>query len=439
MQRSTSALVRALPFFYGWWVVFALATIALLAGGTMTYGYSTLVEPLEDEFGWSRTVIGGAASVGAVVGGLTAPVVGYLVDRLRAPRLLVAGVLIMAAGFVCLSQIQAVWALYASVVVAVIGMTMAVVPCMAVVVHWFEKRRGRALAVMTVGTGASGVMVGVLALLIFLFEWRTAVIIVAIIDCAVCIPLVLTVRHRPEEMGLLPDGELPAPTEALARLSPERAAGEGGGSGMAEEEGLTIGQALRTRSFWLLASALALTNVAALAVIVHVVAYLDESAGFTQEGAAVVAMGIPTLSLVGRLGFGWLADYVNKQRLLAAAFLLTAMGILILAGLNSPWQAIFFLLVLAPGWGGAVPVFPALLAEYFGLRAFASIQGLLFGIGIAGAIIGPVFAGSVYDIVGTYRPAFLVVALTTLTAALVVLMLGRPPVWEAEAAEASEP
>ena len=439
MQRPTSLVVRVVPFFYGWWFVIALATIILLTGGTMVYGYSTLVEPLEDEFGWGRAVIGGAASVGAVVGGLAAPVAGYLVDRLGAPRLLVAGVLIMAGGLVCLSQTQAVWALYASVVIAVIGMSAAGAPvCMAAIAHWFEKRRGRALAVMAIGAGASGVMVGVLALLISLFDWRTAVIIVAIAECVICIPLALTVRHRPQEMGLLPDGEPRTAGERLTGHPSEIEQGEAAAGGIAQEEGLTVAEALRTRSFWLLALALVLAWVASLAIVVHVVAYLDEAAGFTEEGAAVVAMGIPSASLVGRLGFGWLADYVNKQRLLAATFFLQAVGILIFAGVQSPWQAIPFLVVFAPGWGGTIPVLPALQAEYFGLRAFGGIQGLLFGLGSVGGIVGPVFAGGVYDTMGTYRPAFLLVALTTFTATLAVLVLGRPLVSKPEVAEAGK-
>ncbi|MGQ9571691.1 MAG: MFS transporter [Dehalococcoidia bacterium] len=436
MQRPTPALVRIVPFFYGWWVVIALAIIILLTGGTMSYGYSTLIEPLEEEFGWGRAVIGGAASMGAVIGGLTTPVVGYLVDRLGAPRLLVAGVLIMAAGLVCLSQIQAVWALYASIIVAVIGMATAGAPvCMTAIAHWFEKRRGRALAVMAIGAGASGAMVGVLAVLISIVDWRTAVIIVAIAECAICIPLALTVRHRPQELGLLPDGEpiaapsLPPDTDDVTALA----------RSTAQETGLTVGQALGTRSFWFLAAALLLAWVAVLAIIIHVVAYLDEAAGFTQQGAALVAMGIPSVSLIGRLGFGWLADYVNKQRLLAATFLLQGLGILIFANLHSPWQAVPFLLVFAPGWGGAIPVLPALQAEYFGLRAFGGIQGLLLGIGTVGGIVGPVFAGSVYDMTDTYRPAFLAVALTTLAASLAVLMMGRPPAAEPAPAEANRP
>jgi MFS family permease len=272
-----------------------------------------------------------------------------------------------------------------------------------------------------------------------LFEWRVALATLGIVQWAICIPLALTVRHRPEEMGLVPDGEPPASGEALGSPPPAAAAeGGGGGSGLGQPEGLTIGQALRTRSFWLLGLALILAWLGFLAVIIHLIAYLDESGGFTEEGAALIAMGIPFGSLVGRLSFGWLADYLSKRWLLAVAWTLQGVGILIFAAVQSPWQAVLFLVVFAPGFGASVPVLPALVAEYFGLRAFGGIQGLLMASGMLGGFAGPIFAGGVYDVVGSYRPAFFLLALTALTAAVVVLMIGRPRPWAAEAAVVSE-
>jgi nitrate/nitrite transporter NarK len=206
---------------------------------------------------------------------------------------------------------------------------------------------------------------------------------------------------------------------------------------MGRPEGLTIGEALRTRSFWLLGLALVFVWVGSLAVIIHLIAYLDESAGLTEQGAAVIAMGIPFGSMVGRLGFGWLADYLNKRWLLTAAWTLQGLGVLIFAAVQSPWQAALFLMVFTPGYGGAVTVVPALLPEYFGLRAFGGIQGLLMAAGMFGGFTGPIFAGAVYDATGTYRPAFLLLALTALVAAVLVQMIGRPRAWEAGAAVAS--
>jgi MFS family permease len=181
MQRPTSALVRVVPFFYGWWVVFVSAAIVLLTTGTFFYGFSTLVDPFEEEFGWSRAIIGGAFSVVLVTEGLTAPLAGYLVDRFGAPRLLVVGVMLVGGGFVLLGQIQAAWALYAVMVIVAIGMTLSgPVVCWVAVAHWFVRKRGRALALMSCGVGTCGVMVVVLATLISVFGWRNALVTVGI-------------------------------------------------------------------------------------------------------------------------------------------------------------------------------------------------------------------------------------------------------------------
>jgi OFA family oxalate/formate antiporter-like MFS transporter len=436
MERSTAAPVRVVPFFYGWWVVIAAGIIILIASAAPLYLFSTLVDPLEDEFGWSRAAIGAGPSIAAVMAGLTMPVAGYLVDRVGARRLLVAGVTLVGGGFLAMSQIQALWQFYISASIIAVGMSLGGLPvCTVAIAHWFEKRRGRALGIVSAGEGVSGIMVLVAVLLIAVFEWRTGLMILGIGQMAICIPLALTVRNRPEEVGLLPDGEPPASGEPSAGLSPEPADGTSRGSGMRQPEGLTIGQALRTRSFWLLAFAQVLAWVGSFAIVIHVIAYLDESGGFTEEGAAVIAMGMPFGSLVGRLGFGWLADYLGKRRLLAAAWILQGLGTLIFAGIHSPWQALIFLIVFTPGWGGAAPLLPALLAEYFGLRAFGGIQGVLLATAMLGAIIGPIFAGAVYDVVDSYRPAFLVLALTAFAAVVLVQMMGRRPAWGTETAD----
>jgi len=279
-------------------------------------------------------------------------------------------------------------------------------------------------------------MVLVLATLISAFGWREALLIVGMAQWALCIPLALLVRHRPQEMGLLPDGEAPETLEAAqtgGRL-PGRAAALAGADGLADgplylqDSGLTIGQALRTRTFWLLSLAMSLVGFGSTAIIVHQVVYVTEAAGLSDGEAAVVAMMMPMVSLAGRLGFGWLADYREKRQVLAASYSLLGLGILLLAAAQEPWQLLFFLAVFSPGWGGSIAVRPAFQAEFFGLRAFGALQGLMFTVSTLGSVAGPIFAGWVHDSTDTYRLAFVVLALATLAAAPAILMVGRPKV-----------
>ena len=112
-------------FFFGWWVVFASAAIVFLTGGTFFYGFSALFDPLVAEFGWSRAATSFAFSLRSEVGGIAAPAVGFLVDRVGSRRVMVVGVLAVALGFVLLSRVQNLWAFYGSVVVIAIGISAA--------------------------------------------------------------------------------------------------------------------------------------------------------------------------------------------------------------------------------------------------------------------------------------------------------------------------
>ncbi len=339
--------------FYGWWVVSASAAIVFLTGGTFFYGFSALVVPLQNEFGWSRALISGAFSMRTEVGGLASPVVGYLVDRIGSRRLLLVGSLLVGAGFIMLSRVESAWAFYATVMVIAVGMSATGgAVALTAAAHWFVRQRGRAMAVLTAGAGGSGVMVVVLTGLISAFGWREALLIMGLAQWSVCIPLALMVRHRPQEMGLLPDGADRSADLRPESPQPESAAQAGarrpgrvialteadglpaGQAGLADgpldirDSGLTVRQALRTRTFWLLALAMSLAGFGSTAIIVHQLVYVTEAAGLSDDEAAVVTMMMPLISVVGRLGFGWLADYREKRQVLAASYILLGLGIL---------------------------------------------------------------------------------------------------------------
>jgi OFA family oxalate/formate antiporter-like MFS transporter len=423
--------------FYGWWVVFGSAGIIFLTGGTFFYGFGTLITPMTNEFGWSRASIAGAFSLRTELGGVWAPVVGYLVDRVGPRRLLLVGVFLVGTGFILLSRIQTVWHLYAVAALIAIGIGATAGPvAMAAVAHWFHKKRGRALALMTVGGGSSGLMVVVLASLIAAFDWRTALVIMGFTQWAICIPLALIVRNRPQDLGLLPDGEPALPAQGQMAADERQAPTvnpENPGHGMAagQDEGLTMSQALRSRSFWLLASGMGLIGLGSVAVIAHQVAFLEEELDFPPLVASLAQMAVPIVSLAGRLGFGWLADYVDKRKVLAVAYLFIAVGIVLMATVQSAWQVPLYLMIFAPGWGGSISVRPALQAEYFGLRAFGGIQGLMYFVASVGSFTGPIFAGVIYDVTDSYRFAFLMVALAVLVAVPAILAAGKPQTTEA--------
>lgn len=405
--------------FFGWWVVGATAGIVFLTGGTFFYGFSALFNPIVAEFGWSRASVAFAFSLRSEVGGIASPVVGYAVDRVGSRRLMIVGIFFVSAGFVLMSQMQSLWWFYGSVIVIAIGMSATAGPVgMVAIAHWFKKRRGRALSFMTAGAGTSGVMVLVLAAMISSFGWRDALIVLAVVQLVVCLPLAMSIRNKPEDMGLLPDGEPIEPGTTAV---------------LGQAEGLTLGQAIKLRAFWQMSFAVMLVNVGMIAVIVHQIPFFTGSLGVSDGTAAALVTAMTLTSLVGRFGMGQLADMIDKRRVLAMSFATCALSLVLFATLTEPWQIAYALPVFAVGWGGIIPVRPAFQAEYFGMRAFGAIQGIVFAVATIGGLTGPVFAGWMYDQTESYRLAFLILSLGALAAVPLVLTIKRP-VWEDAAA-----
>ncbi|HET8944480.1 MAG TPA: MFS transporter [Dehalococcoidia bacterium] len=419
-MRVHAAVWEKTGVFFGWWVVFATAAIVFLTGGTFFYGFGALFNPIVDEYGWSRASVSFAFSLRSEVGGLAAPIVGFMVDRVGSRRLMMIGVALVALGFVLLSRMQSLPAFYGAVVVIALGISATGGPVgMVAITHWFKKRRGRALAMMTVGAGTSGVMVLVLELLISGFGWRSALLIMGVTQFVVCMPLAMSVRNRPEEIGLQADNE-PWDNDdpAGATTGPASLAGQ--------REGMTVAQAIRSTSFWRLSLAVMLTNLGTTAIIVHQIPFFTSSVGLSEGLAAASVTAMTFMSLVGRLTFGQMADFRDKRFVMAGAFALAAFSLLLFATVYEPWQVLYTLPVFALGFGGMIPTRPAFQAEYFGLRAFGAIQGLVFTIATLGALVGPVFAGWVYDQTDSYRLAFVLLAVASFLAVPMVLSIRRP-------------
>ncbi len=416
-MEIAATLARRTGLFFGWWVVFASASIVFLTGGTFFYGFGALFDPIVREFGWSRASVSFAFSLRSEVGGIAAPVVGFLVDRVGSRRLMMIGVVLVALGFVLLSQVETLWAFYGAIVVIAIGMSATGGPVgMVAIAHWFRRQRGKALALMTVGAGASGVMVLVLTELIAALGWRDTLLLVAAAQIAICLPLAMSVRNRPEDLGLFPDGDEAVGVAATERRSAQQ---------LEFTEGMTVREAVRSSGFWKFALAMGLSNLGVMAVVVHQIPFFTSSAGLSDRLAAASVTAMTLLSLVGRLSFGMMADALDKRVVLAAAFGLTGLSLLLFSTVYEGWQVLYVLPVFALGFGGSIPVRPALQAEYFGMKAFGAIQGLIFTIATLGGLFGPVFAGWMYDQTESYRLAFVILSAGSLLAAPLVLTVPR--------------
>ncbi len=408
--------MRRPRIFYGWWIVLGTFLVVVWGWGTFFYGFGVLFNPIRKEFGWSATTTALAFSLRSVEAGIAAPFVGILVDRLGPRRLMAFGVTVVGLGFLLMSQMHSLVQFYAAFFIISFGFSFATVGGIAVV-NWFVKKRTFALAIQVSAVLPAGFIPPVISWLLDQgVDWRTIVLGIAVGTWVLLLPLSLLMRHRPEPYGMYPDGD----------AGPAEAAGPSGdGQGAGAMDGFEWREALATRTFWLICVAGILSGAAVGTAMVLIVPYL-ESVGIPRQEAALGVTLLSSLSVIGRLGFGWLGDRMPKRYLLAASYGLVAVGALLIAFVTKFWMVIPSLLFLGPGYGGSVPVRPAMTADYFGRRNYGTITGLMGTVGAFGGIAATPLAAKIYDTTGSYKVAWLIFAAIALVGTVLILF-AKPP------------
>jgi MFS family permease len=414
--------------FRGWWIVSLAAILNGYGAGVNFYGFSVFFNPMREEFGWSRAATAGVFSLSRLEGAPLGPLIGWLIDKIGSRSMMVVGLAITGAGFMSMYFIQSLWMFYViyGVLIAT-GFSMGFFQApQAMVTNWFLRKRSRALAYLAIGAGIGGaVMVPVMGQFMGVVGWRWTAVAVGALMWVPGIPLALTLRHAPEEMGQVPDGgrTVSAPR---AKDSPSFATTAARAEDVdLDELSFTASQAVRTSSFWMLLLAMAFRSCILSSIVVHQIAHLEDIG--IAEHTAESALGFMILmSIPGRALFGWMGDRVSKQYLLAAASVLQGIGIFILANATSLAHVWPFLLIYGLGYGGAIPLTQALRADLFGRKAFATIGGIIMPATTVGAVIGPVFAGYMYDVTESYRIAFYTFVVLILLSGLTFLFV-RPP------------
>lgn len=392
--------------FYGWWVLGALIVFSMSGAGTVWYGFTAFFNPLVDEFGWSYTAISLAAGMRGVEIGLGDLIAGFLVERFGGRRVVFAGALLMSAGFLLLSRVSSLLTFYLYYFILCIGVTgCASVVAMTILSRWFPRRLGTAFGIFSAGGGLSGFLLPAIVSLVDSLGFRTSFFILGLIVLFIGSCAAIIVRDHPVPLSPAPNSDMPAAPEHGCH---QDGSGESGAPASAHRAiEFEFGEAVRSRAFWVLVVMSMAYMFVLQMVITHIMPYL-ESTGFPRSTASQVAMAIPSISLLGRLGFGWLGDRFNRRRILILAMSLQVMGVFILGYVSSPRLVVLFLLFYPIGYGGLVPNRAAILKDYFGTRSFGSLLGVLVGLPMVGGLLGPVIAGRLYDTTGSYHYAFMI-------------------------------
>lgn len=407
--------------FHGWWIVLGGSISQGYASGAFWQGFGAFFDPIVDQFGWSRATTSAAMSLQRTETGAISPFVGYFIDKFGPRNVMLFGTVVLSLGFILLSRIQSLWQFYAAFLVITIGLSFGTFLIVTTTVaNWFVKKRSKAMSLTMAGSGLGGILVPIVVWLIAATDWRTGLVYIGIGFFLVGIPVSFTMKSRPEDHGLFPDGLDPA-------LDSEDEVDEKTGvvtPGRAKEANFTAKQALKTKAFWQLALSMGASQFIISASIHHIPAIT--SFGMSRTTAALVILGVSMFSVIGRLASGYFGDRMDKRKLIAISFVFQFVGTLAFSFSSSPWHLIVFLVAWGIGFGASIPVRFALIADLFGRRSYGSVMGTMMTTSAIFGVAGPVLVGWVFDVRGNYREPFMIMAFSVLVAIPLILTLGKP-------------
>jgi MFS family permease len=403
-DTAPPSFAARLPFFYGWAII-AVAFVTAALGITARTAFSLVFPPLVSEFGWDRGLAAGAFSFGFGLSAFLSPFIGRLMDA-RGPRfVLEVGVVLTGVGLMGAAYIATPWGLYLT-----LGLLVGVgANCLGYSVHsqflpnWFVRRRALAIGIAFSGVGVGSMLVlpGLQAM-ILPEGWRHACWVLGIVILVVLVPVNLLVTKRPEDLGLLPDGEKPAPGGGPAARKSNVVDAEWAATDW------TVARAMRTARFWWMAVGFFCGGYIWYAVQVHQTKYLVEI-GFSPMLAAwslglVALVGIP-----GQIALGGLSDRYGRELMWAVScsgFAICYAALLALA--RAPSETLLWLMVLSQGTLGYAftSMMGPVVSEIFEGKQFGSIFGLLMTSLIVGGALGPFLTGVLFDRLGNYDVAF---------------------------------
>jgi MFS family permease len=384
-----------------WLIVGTLfATLFLIWGPVNASGVFFL--PVVKHFGWSRALFSALGSTAPLAAGISSPVLGWLLDRIGARRVMIAGAAMVAAAYIALSQANTAGAYFLIFIVMGIGITAStIIPTALVITNWFRDQRGAALGIAFAGIPLGGTVVTIWANYIVIhYGFRAGQFAMAMPILLVVVPLLaMFMRTRPRGSE---SGAVSAEIASESILS-----------------GLEVREALRSRSFWMIAMADVLFATARVGLRVHLVPYLA-GFGYAPTLAAGIFSAMFIFHAIGSFAIGPVADRLGGRATFVLVFLTGAVGIVALLG-ASHLGAIMASL-LAFGLVGETPAIlsPLLIGESLGTKRLGALLGILAFFTTLGFAAGPVIAGRIFDQSGSYSGALILFAALSIVSAIAI-------------------
>lgn len=385
------ALAARVPFYYGWIILACLCCAGFARQGPAVATLSIFVEPLTRDFGWSRTALSGAVSLGGVMAALVSPLIGPLLDRRGSRLVLCLAVLVNGVALLLLSLTPSLLVFYLLFCIARMNWAgpfdLGIYGALS---NWFLARRTVAASIATVAQ-----MLGLVAMpLIAQFAishhgWRAGWVALGVTVLSVgFVPVWLLLVRRPEDMGLQPD-------HAGAALRPGTAAAS------LIEPAFSRRQALRTSSFWLLMLYTVMIYPVQAGVSLHQASHLVRR-GLDATTAALIVSTFSFMSVIATIACGFLPRSWSIRFPLALAGMLAASGTLLMPSISSAADGYVSAGLFGAGIGGVLTLLPIAWADYFGRANYGAIRGLALSVQVLAQAIGPLLSGALYDWTGSY-------------------------------------
>ncbi len=383
--KTIKRIFKREPIYYGWVIALALAVTETVSYGVTFYAFSVFITPMEAELGWTRAQLTGAFSLALLITGLVGLPVGYWLDKRGGRLLMTAGSIGATISMLLWSQVRTLPEFVA--IMTLLGFCGAAIlyePAFAIIAAWFARKRGTAMAVVTFVAGfASTIFIPLSDALLVAQGWRGAVMSLGILLGAITIPLhALLLRGKPADMGLQPDGAAEAPKS----FAPPN---------------IDLRGVLRSRYFWILTLAFALSTLSLTAVRVHFIPLLI-SVGIHPTSAAWASGAIGVMQVVGRMIFAPVERRVSSKTVVIGVLVLSTLSVGTLLLGSATWTIALFVALFGMAFGTLTLARPLIVADSYGAAYFGRISAAIVIVQTLMGTSAPFAAGLMYDVFGNY-------------------------------------
>nr|WP_306901566.1 MFS transporter [Arthrobacter sp. B1I2] len=413
------------------WIVAGVAFLALVGAAGFRAAPGVLMVPLQQEFGWSTTVLSGAVSINLVLFGLTAPFAAALMERFGIRAVTATALVLIGMGSALTVLVNQSWQILLTwgLLIGLGTGSMALVFAATIANTWFAKSRGLVIGILTAGSAAGQlVFLPFIALLAQDPGWRQASLLIAAGALAV-VPLVLKfLKNSPADVGVLPYGAVPVEVEDQGQVGANAAVpGNGPRANAAVRALQALRRASRVRTFWALAAGFAICGATTNGLIgTHFIPSAHDH-GMPETTAAGLLAVVGIFDIAGTIASGWLTDRFNPRVLLAVYYQFRGIGLLVLPLLlNAEVQPsmIVFVVIYGLDWVATVPPTAAICRETFGADG-SVVFGWVFAAHQLGAAAAAIAAGALRDATGHYTYAWLGAAAMCTIAAVISATIRR--------------